>query len=161
MHGEEDNTATPRDSRSRLGRVKFGSGRLPALWVAAPVGLVLSAALGLLFVVTHSSEPRPIVGGVALAFTTVGICTGLAWALIVDFDTVRGATQNPEQSVESAWYDRAASGAFTDTLITTGLGAAAFSFVQVDISISVALAAVILIAMTSFAVRYFTLHRKG
>ena len=107
------------------------------------------------------SEPHPVVGGIAIAITMVWVCTGLAWALIVDRDTVRGATKNPEQSVESVWFDRAASGAFSDTLLTTGLGTAAIVFARIDISATVALSAVILIAMASCAVRYVIQQRQG
>lgn len=161
MHEEQDNTTEARDTRTRWGRVKFGGGKLPALWVAAPVGMILAAALALLFVVTHSSAPHPLVGGIAIALTMVWACTGLAWALIVDRDTVRGTTKNPEHSVESAWYDKASSGAFSDILLTAGLGTAAIAFARIDISATLALAAVLMVAMTSFAVRYFTQQRRG
>lgn len=149
------------DLRSRWGRATFGGGKVPALWVAAPVGVILAVALAALFVATHSSEPQPLVGGVALALTMVWTCTGLVWVLIVDRDTVRGATKKPEQSIESVWFTRAASGAFTDTLLTTGLGTAAIAFAGIDISATLALSAVIVVAMASFAVRYFTEQRRG
>ncbi len=162
MREDQDNTAPAgRDVRSRWGRVKFGGGRLSALWVAAPAGLILAAALARLFMMTHNVGHHPIVGGIAVAFTMLGACTGLIWALIVDRDTVRGSTKNPEQSVESAWYDRAASGAFQDTLLTTGLGTTVIAFASIDISAVVALAIVILIAMVSFGVRYSIQQRQG
>lgn len=161
MHEQIGNAALAPDARTRWGRVRFGGGRLPALWVAAPMGVILAVALALLFMVTHDSEPHPVVGGVTIAITMVWVCTGLAWALIVDRDTVRGATKNPEQSVESVWFDRAASGAFSDTLLTTGLGTAAIVFARIDISATVALSAVILIAMASCAVRYVIQQRRG
>ena len=131
------------------------------MWVAAPVGLILAAALALVFVVTHNVGPNPTVGGIAVTFTMLWACTALIWALIVDRDTVRGAMKNPEQSVESVWFDRAASGAFSDTLMTTGLGTAAIVFARIDISATVALSAVILIAMASCAVRYVIQQRQG
>ncbi|WP_416780424.1 hypothetical protein [Microbacterium lacticum] len=141
--------------------MKFGGGRLSAMWVAAPVGLILAAALALVFVVTHNVGPNPTVGGIAVTFTMLWACTALIWALIVDRDTVRGSTTNPEQSVESVWYDRAASGALTDTILTTGLGTAAIAFASIEIPAVIALAAVILIAMVSFGVRYFIQQRQS
>lgn len=162
MREDQDNTAPAgRDVRSRWGRVKFGGGRLSALWVAVPAGLILAAALALLFVMTHNVEPHPIVVGIAVAFTMLWACTGLIWTLIVDRDTIRGSTKNPEQSVESTWVDRAASGAFQDTLLTAGLGTAAIAFANIDISAVLALAVAILIAMVSFGVRYFIQQRQG
>ncbi|MFV4914717.1 hypothetical protein PFZ49_14575 [Microbacterium lacticum] len=129
--------------------------------MAAPVGLILAAALALVFVVTHNVGPNPTVGGIAVTFTMLWACTALIWALIVDRDTVRGSTTNPEQSVESVWYDRAASGALTDTILTTGLGTAAIAFASIEIPAVIALAAVILIAMVSFGVRYFIQQRQS
>lgn len=131
------------------------------MWVAAPVSLILAAALALVFVVTYNVGPNPTVGGIAVTFTMLWACTALIWALIVDRDTVRGSTTNPEQSVESVWYDRAASGALTDTILTTGLGTAAIAFASIEIPAVIALAAVILIAMVSFGVRYFIQQRQS
>lgn len=159
--GRDNSAPAGQDDRSRWGRVKFAGGRLSAMWVAAPVGLILAAALALVFVVTHNVGPNPTVVGIAVTFTMLWPCTALIWALIVDRDTVRGSTTNPEQSVESVWYDRAASGALTDTILTTGLGTAAIAFASIEIPAVIALAAVILIAMVSFGVRYFIQQRQS
>ncbi|MFT4279793.1 hypothetical protein [Microbacterium sp.] len=147
--------------RSRWGRVKFGSRRLSALVVAAPIGLVLAVGIGAVAALTGAAGPRPLLGGIAMAAVTVWPCLGLVWALIVDRQTLRGATPNPEQSVESAWYDRAASGAFSDTLLITGLGTAGLAITGLDVPVLIPLIAVLLISMGSFGIRYLVLQRRG
>ncbi|MFT4051213.1 MAG: hypothetical protein QM677_03065 [Microbacterium sp.] len=159
--GRDDEKGTETDRRSRWGRVRFGAGRMPALWVAAPVGLVLAIGIAVLAVATDSAGSRPILGGSVIAVMTWWPCLGIAWALIVDRETLRGAIDNPEQSVESVWYEKAASGAFTDVLLVAGLGTAAVAFTGIEISAVNALAAVVLIAMGSFAVRYLIQRRRG
>lgn len=118
-------------------------------------------AVATLAVTTNSAGPRPILGGIAIAFVSLGPCLGLAWAIIVDRDTLRGATADPEQSVESTWYDRAASGAFSDVLLITGLATTVIACTSIEISTVLALATVILIAMGSFTVRYLIQKRRG
>ncbi len=147
--------------RTRWGRAKFAGGRLSALWTAVPLGVALAAGIAAIAVLTGGAGPRPVAGAVAIGLITVWPCFGLAWALVVDRDTLRGAPADPEQSVESAWYQRAASGAFTDMLLITGLGTAAISFAAIDIPTHLALAAVLIVAMGSFAVRYAIQHRQG
>lgn len=154
--------ATPAvEDRTRWGRVKFGSGRLSALAVAAPIGLALAVGLGAVAAVTGAAGPRPLLGGIAMAPVTVWPFLGLVWALIVDRQTLRGATPNPEQSVESAWYERAASGAFSDTLLITGLGTAALAVTGLDVPVLIPLIAVLLVSMGSFGIRYLVLQRRG
>ena len=160
MHDDRNaRTRGEADTRSRWGRVRFGGRRLSALWAAVPLGLTLAAVIAA--IATGGAGPRPVVGGVAVAFVCVWPFIGLTWALIVDRDTLRGATENPEQSVESAWYERAAGGAFSDTLLITGLGTAAIAFASIELSTVLALAAVILVAMGSFGVRYVAQRRRG
>ncbi|MGZ0068456.1 hypothetical protein [Microbacterium arborescens] len=92
---------------------------------------------------------------------TIAPCTALAWAAVVDRATLRGATEQPEQSVEARWYERASSGAFSDTLLIVGLGTAILAFTQVEVPTLMAMAAVLLIAMSSVAVRYLAQQRRG
>ncbi|MGO1591015.1 MAG: hypothetical protein ACTHW1_10720 [Ancrocorticia sp.] len=149
------------DDRSQYGRVKFGGGHLPALWLAAPIGLIFAIAIAAVAVATNSAGPRPIVGGTAITVVLIWPCLGLVWAMIVDRDTLRGATADPEQSVESVWYEKAASGAFSDILFIIGLGTAAVAFTGIEMSTVLVLAGVILIAMGSFAIRYLIQKRQS
>jgi hypothetical protein len=159
-HGQEQGMSIA-DARTRWGRVKLGDGRLPALWTALPFGIVLAVALAGVVVMTGEAGPRPAVGAIAVAAVTIWQCTGLVWAMIVDRNTLQGATANPEQSIESAWYERAAAGAFSDILLITGLGTAAIAFTGIEVPTLVALPGVIIVAAGSLAIRYFAQQRRG
>lgn len=149
------------DDRSRWGRSKFGAGRLPALWVAAPLGAVGAVTLAAVVVMMESAGSQPVLGGIAIALVLMWPLTGLVWVVIVDRDTLRGATKNPEQSIESFWHDRAASRAFTDTLLIGGLATAAISLSGIEISAVFAVAGIVLFSMSSFGIRYLLLRRQG
>lgn len=129
--------------------------------MALAAGFIAGTALALVLVATRSIGPHPVAAGIAVAILMLPPCAGLVWALIVDRDTLRGATKNPEQSIESAWYDRAASGALGDTVVVTGLGAAVIVFTGVQVPTELALAAVILVAIGSVAIRYLIQQRRG
>ncbi|MFD2840049.1 hypothetical protein ACFSYH_05630 [Populibacterium corticicola] len=148
------------NDRSRWGRVRFGRHRPHALWIAAPIGALGAAVLATIAVATGSAGARPALGGVAIALVALWPFTGIVWALIVDRSTLVGAVKNPEQSVESFWHDRAASGAFADTLLIGGLGTVAITLSGVEPSAVFAVAAVVLLSMVSFGVRYFALSRQ-
>ena len=157
-HGE---TGAGRSDRTRWGRVKFGGRGLPALWVAAPFGAVGAVALALIAVSTESAGSRPVLGGIAIGLVALWPLTGIVWVLIVERSTLTGAAANPEQSVESRWHERAASGAFTDTLLIGGLGAVAITLSGIDLSAVYAVAALVLLSMASFGIRYFAQRSHG
>ena len=53
-------SASAIDTRSRWGRVRFGARRLPALAVAAPIGLLL--ALGIAGIAVAAGGAGPVIG---------------------------------------------------------------------------------------------------
>lgn len=81
----------------------------------------------------------------------------------MDRSSIAGAASRPEESVESAWYDRAASGAFHDLIVMLGVGAAVFSIVPALQGVPAywALLGLGLAAGTDMAVRYITLSRRA
>lgn len=159
-HGSRAASPTETDARSRWGSVKFGR-RGSAFWFAFPIGVVLAIGIGALTIATGVAGPWPLLGGAAFAFVTAWPCFGLVWAFVVDRETLRGAIDKPEQSVESAWYSAAASSAFTDVLLIVGLGTAAVAFTGVELPTALILTIVIVVAMGAFAVRYLVQRRRG
>lgn len=158
---ENRDTSSTADTRSRWGRMRFGGRRRSALWVAIPVGALVSSALAAVVVATGGAGSQPVVGAVVIVALTLAPCVGFAWVAVVDRSTLRGTTEQPEQSVEARWFERATSGALTDTLLIVGLGTAVLAFTRVEIPTLIALAAVLLIAMGSVAVRYLAQQRRG
>lgn len=91
--------------------------------------------------------------GISLGMGVI-LSAGLGWVLLVDRSTLSGAVERPDDSIESAWYEKAAGGAFGDILLVGGLGAAVFAFMKVEAPVSWCLSAVVLFAMLDIAARY-------
>lgn len=147
-------------TRSRWGRPRFGGSSAMLLSASFLIGVLISASLGLLFVWLGDVE-RPPLAFVVMAIVTLPVAMTLGWAVLVDRSTLAGATDKPEDSIESAWYEKAASGAFGDVLMVGGLGTAGFTFLQLEAPVSLILLAVTLLAMLDFAARYLWLKRSA
>lgn len=144
----------------RFGRIKPKG--IPALRLAAPIGLVAAAIIGIALqatpIFTHSTM------NAWLRALLIGVCVtpasiALVWAVVVDRSTVPGAIPNPEHSVEFTWYDQAAKDSFHLLLAGTGLGAALTSF-WLPPMVSWTLIAVFAFAALAFAVSYL-IHRES
>lgn len=147
-------------TRSRWGRARFGGGSA-ALWGASlMIGVVISGCLGGLFVALNPTE-RPLLAFALVLAGTLPVAAAVGWVLLVDRSTIAGAIAKPEDSIESDWYEKAASGAFHDVLIVGGLGAAAFSLAQIEAPVGLVLAAAILFIMLDCAARYLWLKRSA
>ncbi len=153
---------TTTDSRSRWGRIRFAGGRIPAMSVAIPAGLMLATGVGALTLWTGIArgEQAFLIAGV-FALVTSGAFTGLVWALIVDRSSLRGALDQPDDSVESTWLDTAVAGAFRDTILLTGLGLATLAITGIDIDAVWALTGVLVIAFSSTFARYLVAKNRG
>ena len=85
----------------------------------------------------------------------------LTWLALVDRHSIRGADTNPEESIEGRWYEKATSGAFHDTLVVVGLGAAILSFGGYVISPAAVGAALFVLMGCAAAIRYQIQKRRG
>lgn len=156
------NTESRSDTRTRWGRINFAEGRLPAMAVAIPVGLILAVGVGALTLLTEvaQGDQALVIAGVLALVMSWGLI-GLIWALVVDRSSLRGAIDNPNESVESKWLDAAMAGALRDTILLTGLTLAALAITGFDLDVTWALIGVIWIAFFSTAVRYFMAKKRG
>lgn len=154
--------STGTDTRTRWGRARFGGGRIPALAIAIPIGLVLAAAVGAITLWTGvaSGDRGLLVAGVFALVMSWGL-VGLVWALVVDRTTLTGAIDEPEQSVESAWLDAAMAGGLRDTILLTGAVLAILAITGLELSGTWALSGVIVVAAFSVAVRYLIARKRG
>ncbi|MFT3872223.1 MAG: hypothetical protein QM714_06175 [Nocardioides sp.] len=146
--------------RTRWGRSRFGGGGGLLVGTSIALGLLLSAGIGWASTVVEPDPARTWALFLVAAAATLPISVMLVWVLLVDRSTISGATDDPESSIESHWYDRAAVGAFTDLLVALGVGTAVFSFVRIDLAPSIILIALFLIAGASFGLRYWWLSRR-
>lgn len=156
------NTELRIDTRTRWGRIKFGGGRIPAMAVAIPAGLILAAGVGALTLVTevaHGEESLVIAGVFALVMSWGLI--GLIWALIVDRSSLRGAIDNPDESIESQWLETAMAGALRDTVMLTGFTLATLAITGFELDVIWALVGVVCVAFFSTIVRYLMAKKRG
>lgn len=149
---------TSQNTKSRWGRARFGGGSGALIGLSILGGGLLSAGMGALFGLLVAQE-RPAFAGVLFGVMTLPATFGLMWAFLVDRRSLRGASENPEASIESRWYDKAASATFTDLLLVCGIGATIFTFTRVEANIGLVLAGVIVLAMADFAVRYQSIKK--
>lgn len=156
---DTDGTA-PELDRTRWGRLRGGS-RTPAMAIAIPAGLVLAVVVGVIAAAMWDAPTPPFVVGIGFTVVTLPALVGLVWVFLVDRDTLRGTIDRPEESIEGAWYDKAAQGAFSDTLLITGLGTTFFAITNIRVDMLIALIGVLVVAMGSCGIRYLIARRRG
>ena len=150
------------DNRTRWGRIRFASGRLPAMAIAIPIGLLLAVGVGAITLwtgVAQGEHALPVAGVFSLVMS-LGL-VGLVWAIIVDRSSLRGAINKPDESIESTWLDAAMAGAFRDTIMLTGLGLAILSITGFAFDAAWALTGVIVLGFFSTFVRYLMAKKRG
>lgn len=150
-------------ARTKWGRAKLGNGRIPAMAIAVPGGLLFGCVLALVAVWVGAAGPNPLLGWTVFTLCLTVPGAMLAWVLVLDRSTLQGAAEQPEESVESRWYLRAAAGAQTDVIMLAGVGVLVLTFVSagIDLDPRLVLAGVIGVSFVSFAIRYQLLRRKG
>lgn len=156
------NTESHNDTRTRWGRVNFAGGHVPAMAVAIPAGLILAIGVGALTLLTKVApgDQALVIAGVFALVMSWGFI-GLIWILVVDRSTLRGAIDNPDESIESKWLDSAMAGALRDTITLTGVTLAALAITGFDLDVMWALIGVIGIAFFSTVVRYLMAKKRG
>jgi hypothetical protein len=154
---------TIEQARTKWGRMKFGTGRTPAMALAIPAGMVLATAGGLLSVLVGVTESNPALGFWVFTSCLTMPAVALVYVLVVDRDTLEGAAERPGDSIESRWYDQAASGSFMDLIAGLGIASIVLTFIPRDFSVDLKLVlpAVITVCFASFGIRYLLLRRKG
>lgn len=150
------------DTRTRWGRTRFAGGRIPAMAIAIPIGMLLAIGTGAITLWTGVArgEQAVVIAGV-FALVMVWGLVGLVWALIVDRSTLRGAIDKPDDSIESKWLDAAMAGAFSDIFLLVGLGVAMLAITDIKFDVIWALSGVLFIAMFSVIVRYLIAMKRN
>lgn len=147
-------------TRSRWGRSRFGGSSAALVAVSLAAGAVCSAGIAAAYLALNDVQ-RPGLAVLVFMACTLPITSALAWVILLDRSTLDGALDAPEDSVESAWYDAAARGAFGDVLVIAGVGAAVFALSPLEVPNDLVLGGLVLAAMGDFAVRYWWLRRSS
>lgn len=151
---------TSSSGRTAWGATKKGH-RGVGLWgPAVGIGVVVSAVLaGLALMVSSSPEPGLLAVVTAAVVLPVGVALG--WGLMVDRSSISGAVQRPEESVESRWWDQAASGSLMDGFAMIGLGAGAIALTGVEVAADTVLMALWVLLSVDVGIRYRVARRAG
>lgn len=146
--------------RTAWGATKKGR-RGVGLWgPAVGIGAVISGVMaGLTYVLSPS--PTPGLLAVVIAVVTLPVGITLGWALLVDRSSIKGAVQRPEESVESRWWDQAASGALMDGFAMIGLAAGAIVITGVEVAAENVLLALWVLLSVDVGIRYLVARRAG
>lgn len=154
---------TDQSVRTKWGRTRFGTGNVPALAIAIPAGVLFGAVGGWVSVLAGVAGPYPVIGFVAFALCLTLPGIALVFALVVDRNTLEGAAEHPDDSIESGWYDRATSRSFTDLILVLGVASIVLSFIPTDfaVDLKLVLPAVLLVCFLSFGIRYLLQRHIG
>ena len=146
--------------QSRFGRSKFGGS--PAALIAGSIvsGLVIAfaAAVALWAIVRPEGSTALYLGVFTLCLYPV--ITAVSWGILVDRDTIVGATPNPEESIESTWYDNAAQTTFHIILFAIGILGVASVLTDAKLSLSAFAIASYVFILTAFAGSYLLNKRR-
>ncbi|MCQ1946762.1 hypothetical protein [Arthrobacter sp. zg-Y1116] len=117
---------------------------------------MLSVLLGI-------TDPNPALGFWVFFACIAMPAVALVYLLVVDRNTLIGATERPDDSVESGWIDKAAAGSFMDLILVLGVAATVLAFIprELVIDLKLVLPAVIALGFASFGIRYLVLRWKG
>ena len=158
-HGAANNVEQPKP-RSRFGHSKFGGS--PAALIAGSIVAGLAAAFAAALILWAIVRPEESTGLYLGVFTLClfPVAAAASWAALVDRDTIVGATPNPEESIESTWYDNAAQSTFHIILVIVGVLGMASVFTDVKLSLGTFAIASYVVIMAAFAGSYFFNKRR-
>lgn len=147
-------------TQSTWGRSRFGGSQATLILVSILGATALAQLLAWGIIALQSEQVTwwwvPVA---SLAFVPVLAAT--FWVVLVDRNTIKGATRNPESSIENHWYGKAAETTFHLMIAAMGLGAGAFAIFDWQVAPSLLLASVTVLAMLIFLVSYQVYKRKG
>lgn len=149
--------------RTKWGRTRLGTGSTPAMAIAIPLGILIGLAGGFLAVVAGVAGSTPPLGFLAFGFCLTFPGIALVYAVVVDRNTLEGATERPDDSIESGWYEKATSGSFHDIMVVLGVTVGVLAFIPREfmVDLKIVLPAVLALCFVSTGIRYLVLRRRG
>lgn len=109
------------ETKTRLGRMRSGGSQSKLMLTSAAAGAMTAVIVGA--VLTTLTDHTGVSAGLAVVIYAaclfpVGFVAW--WAVLVDRSTIAGAPAQPEESIESRWYDQAAQSTFHVCLWAVG-----------------------------------------
>ena len=144
---------------TRFGRPKFGGTQTKLLTLSVAAGGGIAAAAGAIMAAfVHDDSPL-------LAFAVYAIClfpvaTAASWGFMLDRDTIRGATPDPENSIESHWYSQASENTLHAMLFGIGGLGIVSSFWEFQVSGTLLTIILGVFVTGTFGISYFA-HKRA
>lgn len=144
---------------TRFGRPKFGGSQTKLITLSVAAGAAIAAAAGAIVAAfLHENSPW-------LAFTVYSLCllpvaTSASWLFMVDRSTIRGATPDPENSIESHWHSQASENTLHAILIAIGALGIASSFWEFQVSGTTLTVILGTFVASTFGISYFA-HKRA
>lgn len=147
-------------TQTSMGRSRFGGSQATLLASSFGIGVLVSLGLAALayFSRVHAN---PAFFASVLFLLSVLPASAFAWLFLVDRTSIRGATRNPEQSIESARMNKATSDAFTVVCVVAGLTAVISTIWPRSVDLSLAAAICCAVALGSLALSYLVRSLRG
>lgn len=147
--------------QSKWGRSRFGGSTALLIILSLLGGLVLSAAMALIWWTfgPEADQQRKMLAGLVFALLMLPAASALCWVFMLDRDTLAGAVRDPDSSIEGKWYEKAVFGAFNDLIALCGLGAMALGLLRIDVDPVMLLVGVVLLAAVDVLVRYLVIKK--
>ena len=118
---------------TRFGRPKFGGSQAKLITLSVAAGATLAAAAGAI-VAAFVHEDSPWLAFAVYSLCLLPVAISASWLFMVDRSTIRGATPDPENSIESHWYSQASENTLHAILIAIGALGIASSFWEFQVS---------------------------
>ena len=144
---------------TRFGRPKFGGTQTKLITLSVAAGAAIAAAAGAIVAAfVHDNSPL-------LAFTVYALCLlpvaiSASWLFMVDRSTIRGATPDPENSIESHWYSQASENTLHAMLYGIGGLGVVSSFWEFQVSGTMLTIILGVFVTGTFGISYFA-HRRA
>ena len=144
---------------TRFGRPKFDGTQTKLLTLSVASGAGLAAAAGAIVAAfVHDDSP-------VLAFTVYALClfpvaTAASWGFMVDRSTIRGATPDPENSIESHWYSQASENTLHAMLFGIGGLGVVSTFWEFQVSGTLLTIILGVFVTGTFGISYFA-HKRA
>ncbi|NLE99158.1 MAG: hypothetical protein GX596_14400 [Propionibacterium sp.] len=145
-------------SHSRLGRAWFGGSTRTLVLLSITAGVLLGNGLAALILLAH----EPTHAGATYFFSILAgipFFTLIAWTLLVDTNTLWGAKDPQEDSIERAWGKEAGYQAFLAMITVCIAATLVFTFTEIVIATTTVLWAVILLGGGVYGIHYYRLKQ--
>lgn len=144
---------------TRFGRPKFGGTQTKLITLSVASGMGIAAAAGAIMA-AFVHDDSPLLALAVYALCLFPVATAASWGFMVDRSTIRGATPDPENSIESHWYSQASENTLHAMLFGIGGLGIVSSFWEFQVSGTLLTIILGVFVTGTFGISYFA-HKRA